>query len=588
MEDIIKKCLPTYEVIRKIGEGVYGTVFHVRDNLKERAVKVVPIMIERSLSYRTQKELDSKMSHDFHAVQEYYGKIKGEGVIEIHDFHLMDKIVSKNQAKAFLIILMEFCPENLTNLVLDNYPLPPSRAKHLMRELAEILNRLSNRTVDAFIVKDLKPSNLLINKEGRMVVGDLGGIQRVSSISTSAHAQFTPNWSAPELIIKNQIAGVSSLIYSYGFVSYFIWCGTLPYENLDFTERIQKIKEQGIAFNRKDIPYTVQALISQCLKFFPEERPKDFTDIIKIIEGENRISVHEPHPRDPGPASAPIQSRSPDPVTPLDEMKNNRLGSVFKSPGEIHKGGDIWKEPITGMEFVWVPSGSFRMGCGNWDGEGNRDEFPVHEVYIDGFWIGKTPVTQGQWEMIMSNPFLKKVRPNNPSWFKMGKDYPVDQVSWNDAQEFIQKLISSNKGKYHFRLPTEAEWEYAARSGGQPHKYAGGKNFADYAWYSANSGMVSKPVGQKLPNALGIYDMSGNVYEWCLDTYSESAYKKHEPHNPVITGEGVKRVIRGGSWSNSPHEIRCAYRAAVHPDFKGNYIGFRLVMTAVSRKKFGM
>jgi len=164
MEDIIKKCLPTYDVLNKIGEGVYGSVFHVRDNLKERAVKVVPIMVERSLSYRTKKELDSKISHDFYAVQEYYGKIKGSGVIEIHDFHLVDKQISKQEAKAYLIILMEYCPENLSDFVLDNYPLSPLQAKQLMRELAEILNRLSDRTKDAFIVKDLKPSNLLINK----------------------------------------------------------------------------------------------------------------------------------------------------------------------------------------------------------------------------------------------------------------------------------------------------------------------------------------------------------------------------------------------------------------------------------------
>jgi formylglycine-generating enzyme required for sulfatase activity len=585
MEDVIKKCLPTYEVIRKIGEGVYGTVFHVRDNLKDRAVKVVPIMIERSLSHRTQKELDSKMSHDFHAVQAYYGKIKGEGVIEIHDFHLMDKIVSKNQAKAFLIILMELCPENLANLVLDNYPLPPVRAKQLMRELAEILNRLSNRTVDAFIVKDLKPSNLLINKEGRMVIGDLGGVQRISSVSTSAHAQFTPNWSAPELIIKNEAAGVASLIYSYGFVSYFIWLGALPYEHMDFTERTRTIKDQGLVFNRKDMPYFIQELITQCLKFNPEERPGNFSEIIKVLDGEKRYTIEEQISVEQIAVSDAQKSHAPENLKQNGDARNHRPPSAHKSPGEMYKPGDTWKEPVTGMEFAWVPSGSFRMGCGNWDGQGKKDEFPVHEVYIDGFWMGKYPATQGQWEMVMSNPFLKMVRPNNPSWFKMGKDHPVDQVSWNDAQEFILKLISSNKGKYHFRLPTEAEWEYAARSGGQPHKYAGGKNFADLAWYSANSGMISKPVGQKLPNALGIYDMSGNVYEWCLDTYTDSAYKKHENNNPVIIGEGVKRVIRGGSWSNSPHEIRCAYRASVNQEFKGNYIGFRVVMTAMSRKK---
>lgn len=256
-----------------------------------------------------------------------------------------------------------------------------------------------------------------------------------------------------------------------------------------------------------------------------------------------------------------------------------------KTPGEMHKSGDTWVEPVTAMVFAWVPSGSFGMGAGNWDGDGNKDEFPVHEVDIDGFWMGTCPVTQAQWEQVMSNPILKKVRPNNPSWFKMGKDHPVEQVSWHDARDFIQRLISSNKGKYHFRLPTEAEWEYAARSGGQPHKYAGGKNFEAFAWYSANSGMTTRPVGGKLPNGLGLYDMSGNTYEWCQDTYSETAYRKHDRDNPVLTGEGIKRVIRGGSWSNSPHEIRCAYRASVNPDFKGNYLGFRLVMTPVSRKK---
>jgi len=110
MDKLINKCLPTYDVLNKIGEGVYGSVFHVKDNLKERAVKVVPIMIERSLAFRTPQELDSKISHDFYAVQEYYDKIKGDGVIEIHDFHLMDKKISKQEARAYLVILMEFCP----------------------------------------------------------------------------------------------------------------------------------------------------------------------------------------------------------------------------------------------------------------------------------------------------------------------------------------------------------------------------------------------------------------------------------------------------------------------------------------------
>ncbi len=584
MEEIIKKCLPTYEVIRKIGEGVYGTVYHVRDNLKQRAVKVVPIMVERSLSYRTQKELDSKISHDFHAVQEYYGKIKGNGVVEIHDFHLVDKKVSSREARAYLIILMEYCPGNLLDIVLDNYPLPPPLSRGLMHELAQILDRLSSRATDAFVVKDLKPSNLLINRNGRLLIGDLGGLQRLSSISTTAHAQFTPNWSAPEVIIEGQAAGLASLIYAYGFVTYFIWCGKLPYENKDFTERFRLIRDRGLLFNRTDMPYKIQGLIEKCLHFSPEQRFADFSEILQELDSAHKEPVDL--------SLLPLLSAKSTGGYAPDTEKNlhspiriEEAADDPRAPGERHMAGDTWKEPITDMLFVWVPSGSFNMGCSALDKEGNKDEFPEHEVHLDGFWMGRYPVTQGQWITVMTPPILRKIKPHNPSRFRLGKHHPVEQVSWNDAQEFIARLISANKGKYHFRLPSEAEWEYAARACGKPQKYAGGDPLDELAWYSKNSGMTTRPVGKKKHNGLGLYDMSGNVYEWCQDTYSESAYQKHAPKNPLITEDGNKKVIRGGSWSNSPHETRCTYRASVNQEFKADYIGFRLVMTQVNRKK---
>jgi formylglycine-generating enzyme required for sulfatase activity len=617
MEKLIKKCLPTYEVINKIGEGVYGSVFHVKDNLKERAVKVVPIMVERSLAFRTPQELDSQISHDFYAVQEYYGKIKGDGVIDIHDFHLMDKTVSKQEARAHLIILMEYCPESLSDHVIDHYPLSPRQAKNLMWELAGILNRLSNRAKDAFIVKDLKPSNLLINKNEKLLIGDLGGLQRLQSISTAAKAQFTPNWSAPELIINSETANIPSLLYSYGLVCYFIWYGTLPYDKKDFTERTRLIRDKGLVFSRSDMPYYAQGLIEKCLKFDPEQRPENFSEIIRILSGDKRLIIDDPllsdtsklsgsisadsHSRSSQSASSRSVSKSKHSTAPTSiklkkaKKKKNTIDIAVeqleldsKSPLERHKIGDTWQEPVTGMEFVWVPGGIFRMGPGKWDGDGKYDESPEHTVEIDGFWMGKFLITQANWEKVMANAFWKKVRlyNYNPSWFKMGQDYPVEQISWNEAREFIQKLVSFNKDKYHFRLPTEAEWEYAARSGGSQQKYAGGKNLAALAWYSANSGMTTHPVGTKKPNKLGLYDMSGNVYEWCLDEYNESAYKKHKKNNPLIAGKGPKRVIRGGSWSNSAHEMRSTYRASVNQDFKGNYLGFRLVMTSVNRKRF--
>ena len=576
MEEIIKKCLPTYEIVGRIGEGVNGVVYHVRDNLKERAVKVVPIMVERSISYKTTKDLDSKISQDFHAVQAYYSKIKGDGVVEIHDFHLVDKRVSKQEAKAYLILLMEYCPNNLLHYVLDNYPLSLESCQKLMKELAEVLRRLSHSTTDAFIVKDLKPSNLLLNHNKKLLIGDLGGLQRLSSVSVTAKTQFTPNWSAPEILIQSESAGIPSLVYSFGFVAYFICFGALPYEKEDFNERIRRIKSNGLQFPRKDIPDYIKRLISQCVSFAPKDRPANFDQVLEYLNGKT-----------PQPDRPPLFPDNDEPLKKSEsktEVRNLRSKNKPFKRSEMHKAGDVWVEPVTGMEFVWIPSGAYRMGCGNWDEDGNRDEFPVHEVYIDGFWMGRYPVTQGLWKKVMSSGLWKMVRASNPSWFKMGDEHPVEQVSWQDSQEFIQKLSSLNKGKYHFRLPTEAEWEYAARSCGKGHKFAGGSNLDEGAWYYGNSGMTTQAVGLKSPNQLGLYDMSGNIYEWCLDIYLEDAYKKHDRKNPLIKNQGSRRVIRGGSWSNSAHELRCAYRGSVSPEFKGNYIGFRVVMTPISRK----
>lgn len=589
MESIIKKCLPTYEVVGKIGSGVYGSVYLIKDNLKMRAVKIVPIMIERSVSYHRKKDLDSKISHDFYAIQEYYHRIKGEYIVEIYDFHLVDKHISKQEAKAYLVILMEYCPLNLLDRILDHYPVPPDEARGLMIELAIILKNLSDRAEDAFIVKDLKPSNLLINMQGKLIVGDLGGIERISSMSAATSAQFTPNWSAPELITHSASGGVTSLMFSYGFVSYFIWSGALPYENEVFSERLRLIKEKGIDFSRSDISVKERSLIRRCLSINPENRPRNFNEILESLSGENAPENLFRRKTDRKPVLAVDSTMDKKQSKPSYEQTITRSSGTENNnqrprTASSHQAGDTWGEPVVGIQFKWVPAGSFQMGCGDWDGEGKKDEFPVHEVFLQGFWLGLYPVTQDQWKQVMANSFWQKVKGSNPSWFKMGGDYPVEQISWYDTQDFISKLSSINNQRYHFRLPTEAEWEYAARSGGKPEKYSGGKDPEKIGWFSPNSGMTTQPVGKLSSNGLGLYDMSGNVYEWCADYYHEDAYRHHGSENPVNSKEAGRNVIRGGSWCNFQSELRCAYRGSVHKVFKGNFLGMRLVMTPISRK----
>ena len=242
----------------------------------------------------------------------------------------------------------------------------------------------------------------------------------------------------------------------------------------------------------------------------------------------------------------------------------------------------IWKEPVTGMEFVWVPGGCYEIGCGNWTSDCFRDEKPIHEVCVDGFWMGKTEVTQGQWQQIMGD---------NPATFKKGDNYPIENALYEEMDKFIRKLSSSTTGAYKFRLPTEAEWEYACRSGGKPEKYAGGSDLDQVAWYHGNSNGSTHAVGTKAPNSLGLFDMNGNVHEWVVDRYAGWAYKKHKRNNPVLRlaegdlGGAIAKVYRGGCWNSKPKFSRCAARsyelALDYPPFHKAYctndLGFRLV-----------
>ncbi|MBF0227053.1 MAG: formylglycine-generating enzyme family protein [Desulfobacterales bacterium] len=251
-------------------------------------------------------------------------------------------------------------------------------------------------------------------------------------------------------------------------------------------------------------------------------------------------------------------------------MGNKSNDEIKSTNSHILENPHVWIDPITQMEFVWVKSGKFIMGCGEWDGAGDDDEYPIHEVYLDGFWMGKYQVNQDQWKIVMKN---------NPAIFNKGGNYPVENVSWYAANEFIKRLSSMNMEAYKFSLPTEAQWEYAARSKGKIGKYSGGDFMDRVAWYAYNSGNCTHPVGQKNANGLGLYDMSGNVWEWCLDVYNEKAYSKHEHDNPVYLDEGKLRVNRGGSWGSGPGSVRCSARGYLPPEDGYSYAGFRVVRT---------
>jgi formylglycine-generating enzyme required for sulfatase activity len=202
-------------------------------------------------------------------------------------------------------------------------------------------------------------------------------------------------------------------------------------------------------------------------------------------------------------------------------------------------------------EMVFVQGGTFRMGCtGEQGSDCHDDERPAHSVTLSNFYVGKYEVTQAQWKAVMGS---------NPSYFK-GDNLPVEQVSWDDVQEFIRKL-NAQTGK-QYRLPTEAEWEYAARGGSKSggYKYSGSSSIKNVAWFDEDWENGSPHlVGEKRPNELGIYDMSGNVYEWCSDWYGN--YPASAQSNPVGASSGSNRVFRGGSWNGEATFCCVAYRS---------------------------
>ena len=234
--------------------------------------------------------------------------------------------------------------------------------------------------------------------------------------------------------------------------------------------------------------------------------------------------------------------------------------------GTLVSTGETWRNSL-GIEFVLIPAGKFMMGSD----KGGDDEKPVHEAHLSKpFYLGQYEVTQGQWQAVMGH---------NPSRFKGDPNLPVEQVTWEDVQAFIRRLNARESGTT-YRLPTEAEWEYAARAGTTT-DYSFGDDprlLGEYAWYAENAERKTHPVGQKKANAWGLHDMHGNVWEWVQDWYSKP-YPSGTVTDPQGPASGSIRVYRGGSWITHARNCRVSYRNDQAPGGRVVYVGFRLLRT---------
>ena len=404
-------------------------------------------------------------------------------------------------------------------------------------------------------------------KEGTVVVGDDNNTLSVRLVSTQATIRVECATKGAQVFVNNQQRGVAP------------WSGSLAPGSYQVEARLDgyRPQKQTVTLAESDNKVvTIPELQMIAGRLNVDYRPlgsEVYVDGKKVGTSPN---IFRDIPV--GNRSVEIRKQGYEPLKKTVSIKENEQASLTgtltaiansassSSPSSSSSSKEVFTVKGVSFTMVRVDGGTFRMGATDEQGSDAYDsEKPAHEVTLSTFSIGETEVTQALWKAVMGS---------NPSYFKDNPQNPVEQVSWDDCQEFIKKL-NSLTGK-SFRLPTEAEWEYAARGGSKSRKtkYSGGSDIDSVAWYDGNSGNKTHPVKEKSPNELGLYDMSGNVWEWCEDWYGK--YKRSSQSNPNGPSTGSSRVSRGGSWYSYARNCRVSNRSSSTPDDRNISLGLRL------------
>jgi len=621
-----------YEIIRKLGQGSFGAVYLAYDRQMEiqKALKIIPEALsndkEAMLSLKKEAAIMVKLNHP--------------NIVRVYDFH--------HNAEIKYIDMEYVDGVSLADLKLEkeNKKFPEEEVKKYALQIAEGLAYAHNQRV---IHKDIKPQNIMLTQDGTIKLMDFGIAETVhSSMSRlkNTGSSGTLVYMSPEQL-RGKDVGKESDIYSLGATLYELLTGNPPFYQGDITYQIinetpkpiegisqqmndvvlkclekdlrkrfgnckepydalknpekflknktVKIKEQHESATSKSDDISENAggkkrhgwvlwtilliVIGAGAAYYIVSKEKVQTTFVSIPEGSVLYLDGNKKGTTPLKLAVNFGEHEIRLVNGKHTIKKNIFFSE-KSPSRLNfKMNPFVNYTETAhslnLEMVAVKGGTFQMGSN----DGPDDEKPVHTVTLSNFYIGKYEVTQKQWKAVMGN---------NPSLFK-GDDLPVENVSWHDVQEFLRKL-NQITGK-DYRLPTEAEWEYAARGGDKSlgYQYSGSNNINEVAWYDSNSNLKPHPVGQKAPNELSIYDMSGNVSEWCSDWYRPYYYS----HSPVTNPRGPTRylgshVLRGGSaysdeffrsesWPEIVNFCRVACRGSTIPGTSCSAFGFRVV-----------
>lgn len=474
--------------------------------------------------------------------------------------HYIDKgIWAGDYDSAFPVLLMPWVDgEPLDRHIAALVKTDPKRLHLVAYKFSVMASWLVNQP---FAHGDIKPDNILVRADGAMVLVDYDGLFVPSMLGTPSREAGTPAFRHPnrptmpfdEKIDDFPLASINLSLYLIALNPNLL--------------RTHGAKDRLLFSEADYINLSQCSVVSEISKLNhnPQVQRLYALFLIALSEGsldrcENRLMLLPPPCVDFN-----IQRLAQRQTLPhADTYQTSSKQRGLSNPPEL-----IFEANGVKFKMKYVEGGTFMMGALDSDTEAQDKEKPQHSVTLDAFYMAETQVTQELWQAVMGN---------NPSRFNGNKNNPVDTVSWNDCQDFVKKLKQLT-GK-SFSLPTEAQWEYAARGGrkSKGYKYAGGDSLDAVAWYGGNCNSQTHPVGQKQANELGLYDMTGNVLEWCQDWDDDEYYSNSPQQNPMGAVSGDRRVLRGGCWLNGHRYYQVSCRHTRNPGLRDDGCGLRLLL----------
>jgi eukaryotic-like serine/threonine-protein kinase len=613
-----------YQIIKLLGSGGFGDTYLAEDlHLPDKpkcVVKHLKLKIpDPAVLPIAQRLFDSEANV----------------LYRLNDCEQIPKLFAHFQEGGEFYLVQEFVDgEDLGGEMSPGRKLNESEVKQLLQEILEVLAVVHKRNM---IHRDIKPQNLMRRRDGKIILIDFGAVKETMSVNAQGQTSATVTIGTAGYMPSEQATGYPKLcsdIHAVGMLGVYALTGIQPHE-------LPKDPTNGevIWRNWTNISEDFANILTKMVRYHFSERYQTATEVLEVLKPSVSTKPPKPKPSKPQstnnvqpvtnnpsrrrfiqtagwvsagvglavvggrllgnssqeqPGSLDITPTSTPEVLPTSQQPNSptpkQLQSFKFETVTVNAKGAIanrrnqeakyFVEDLGNgvtLEMVQIPGGTFTMGSPVGEAKRSDDEGPQHQVKVPGFYMGRYEVTQAQYQGIMGS---------NPANFK-GEKRPVEQVSWNDAIEFCKKL--SQKTGRTYRLPSEAEWEYACRAGTTTPFYFGETITADLVNFDGNSTYASAPkgvyrqqtteVGKFPPNAFGLYDMHGNVWEWCQDTYNKNYNGAPTDGSAWLTGEdNTRKLLRGGSWSNDPEYCRSASRDGNNRVGRSVNIGFRVVV----------